>query len=272
MADVLARICADKRAEMAPRKAARPMAEVEAAARRASPPRGFADRLAAAVAAGGYGLIAEIKRASPSKGVIRADFDPAALARDYESGGASCLSVLTDSPYFAGADEHLVAARAATRLPVLRKDFTLDPYQVAEARALGADCILLIMAALEDAMARQLADAAAAFGMDALVEVHNGEELGRALRLPCRLIGINNRDLKTLAVDLATTERLAPHVPRERILVCESGLASADDLARMARAGVRCFLVGESLMTKSDVAAATRALLTRPAAPRRAQL
>lgn len=272
MAGVLAKVCADKRAEMARRKAARPLAEVEAAARQASPPRGFADRLAVAVAAGGYGLIAEIKRASPSKGVIRADFDPAALARAYESGGAACLSVLTDAPYFEGADEHLVAARAATRLPVLRKDFMLDPYQVAEARALGADCVLLIMAALDDAMARQLADAAAALGMDALAEAHDGDELERALRLPCRLIGINNRDLKTLTVDLATTERLAPRVPRERILVCESGIAGPDDLARMARAGVRCFLVGESLMAQVDVAAATRALLARPAVPRRARV
>ena len=271
MAGVLARICADKRAETARRKAARPLAEVEAAARGAPPPRGFADRLAGA-ATRGYGLIAEIKRASPSKGVIRADFDPAALARAYESGGAACLSVLTDAPYFEGADEHLVAARAATRLPVLRKDFMLDPYQVVEARALGADCILLIMAALDDAMARRLADAAAALGMDSLAEVHDGGELERALELPCRLVGINNRDLKTLEVDLATTERLAPRVPRERILVCESGIAGAEDLARMARAGVRCFLVGESLMAQADVAAATRALLARPAATRRARV
>jgi indole-3-glycerol phosphate synthase len=271
MAGILANICADKRAETARRKAARPMAAVEAAACGAPPPRGFADRLAAA-AAGGYGLIAEIKRASPSKGVIRADFDPAALARAYESGGAACLSVLTDAPYFEGSDEHLVAARAATRLPVLRKDFMLDPYQVVEARALGADCILLIMAALDDAMARQLADAAGALGMDALAEVHDGDELERALRLPCRLVGINNRDLKTLAVDLATTERLAPRVPRERITVCESGIAGTEDLARMARAGVHCFLVGESLMAQADVAAATRALLAPPASLRRIQV
>lgn len=271
MADVLARICADKRAEIARRKRARPPAAIEAAARQASPPRGFAERLAEAVAAGSYGLIAEIKRASPSKGVIRGDLDPAALARACESGGAACLSVLTDAPYFQGADDHLVVARAATRLPVLRKDFTLDPYQVVEARGLGADCILLIMAAVDDATARELAAAAAALGMDALVEVHDGDELDRALRLPCRLIGINNRNLKTLAVDLATTERLAPRVPRERILVCESGLRTPEDLARVARAGVRCFLVGEFLMAQPDVAAATRALLAQPAPPRRAR-
>lgn len=271
MVGVLADICADKRIEITRRKAALPLAEVEAAAHEAPPPRGFADRLAQAVASGGYGLIAEIKRASPSKGVIRADFDPAALARAFELGGAACLSVLTDAPYFQGADEDLAAAREASRLPVLRKDFMLDPYQVAEARALGADCILLIMAALDDPTARALAEAAAAFGMDVLAEAHNADEVHRALRLPCRLIGINNRDLNTLTVDLDTTERLAPLVPRERIRVCESGLKTAEDLARMARAGVHCFLVGESLMAGPDVAAATRALLTRPAAPRRAR-
>ncbi|HUI17981.1 MAG TPA: indole-3-glycerol phosphate synthase TrpC [Alphaproteobacteria bacterium] len=261
MADVLERICADKRREAERRKLARPLAEVEAAARRASPPRGFAAGLSAAVAAGGYGLIAEIKRASPSKGLIRSDFSPPDLARAYARGGAACLSVLTDEPYFQGRDGDLVAAREAVELPVLRKDFMLEPYQIAEARALGADCILLILAALDDATALRLAAAAASWGMDALVEVHDAGELARALALPCQLIGINNRNLKTLTVDVATTEALAPKVPKDRIAVAESGLKTAADLARMARAGVRCFLVGESLMAQADVEAATRALL-----------
>lgn len=273
MADILARICADKRREVAGRKAARDLASLEAAARKASPPRGFAGRLAAAAAEGRYGLIAELKRASPSRGLIRADVDPAALARAYARGGAACLSVLTDRPYFQGSDEDLEAARSATELPVLRKDFMLDPYQIVEARALGTDCVLLILAALDDASARSLAEAAAAWRMDVLVEVHDEAELARALLLPCRLIGINNRNLKTLAVDLATTEALAPRVPKDRIVVCESGLATPADLARMARAGVTAFLVGEALMAQADVEAATRALLARPAdaAARRAR-
>jgi indole-3-glycerol phosphate synthase len=268
MADVLARICAEKRAEVARRKASRSLAELEAAARAASPPRGFAKRLSEAVGAGGYGLIAEIKRASPSKGLIRADFDPPALAHAYAKGGAACLSVLTDEPYFQGKDEHLVSARAAVPLPVLRKDFTLDPYQVIEARALGADCVLLIMAALDDGTALMLAHLAGEWGMDVLVEIHDAGELGRALDLPCHLIGINNRDLKTLKVDIATTERLASRVPKERTIVCESGLETPEDLARMAKAGVGCFLVGGSLMAQEDVEAATRALLARPASVR----
>lgn len=261
MSDVLARICADKRAHVARRKRERPLSDLDRAARAAGATRGFAARLASAVEAGRYGLIAEIKKASPSKGVIRADFDPPALARAYAAGGATCLSVLTDEPYFQGRDEYLTAARAVVELPVLRKDFILDPYQVLEARALGADCVLLIMAALDDAQASELDAAARDLGMDVLVEVHDAAELERAVRLGARLVGINNRNLKTLAVDLATTEQLAPRLPAGVLAVSESGLFTPADLARMARAGCRCFLVGESLMRQPDVAAATRALL-----------
>ena len=271
MSDILARILADKREHVSRSKQRRPLGAVAAAAREAPPVRGFADRLAAAVRAGGYGLIAEIKRASPSRGLVRPDFDPAALAGAFEAGGAACISVLTDEPYFQGADSFLVAARAAVRLPVLRKDFLFDPYQIVESRALGADCVLVIMAAVDDACARELDDAARELGMDVLVEVHDRGEMDRALALEARLIGINNRDLKTLAVDLSATERLASLVPAERVLVSESGLDSAGDLARMSRAGANCFLIGESLMRADDVAAATRALLARPqAAARRA--
>ena len=269
MSDVLARICADKRQHVARRRAERPLADVEAAARTASPPRGFADSLVAAGSEGGYGLIAEIKRASPSKGLIRADFDPATLARAYAAAGAACLSVLTDEPYFQGSDDHLTAARAAVPLPVLRKDFMLEPYQIAEARALGADCVLLIMAALADDEARELEAAATDWAMDVLVEVHDRAEMERALRLDARLIGVNNRDLRTLTVDIATTEALAPMVPPDRVLVSESGLARRDDLARLSRAGADGFLIGESLMRQDDVEAATRALLA-PAAARAA--
>ena len=268
MSDVLARICADKRADLLRRKAAAPLALGRQRAAAAPPPRGFADRLRAAVAAGGYGLIAEIKKASPSKGLIRADFDPAALAAAYARGGATCLSVLTDGPYFQGRDADLTAARAAAELPVLRKDFTLEPYQVFEARALGADCVLLIMAALDDAAAAALEQAALALGMDVLIEVHDAAELDRALRLESPLIGVNNRNLKTLTVDLGVTEELAEVMPRGRLLISESGLHGADDLARMAGAGAHCFLVGESLMRQPDVAAATRALLAAPVARR----
>ena len=268
MRDRLAEICAVKREEVALRVARRPLREVEAALP-AESPRGFASALARALepgwAGGGTGLIAEIKRASPSKGLIRADFDPATLARAYARGGATCLSVLTDEPHFQGADAHLVAAREAVGLPVLRKDFTLDPYQVAEARALGADAVLLILAALSDAQAAELEAAALALGMDVLLEVHDERELDRALALRSPLLGINNRDLATFTVDLATTERLAPRVPPGRIAISESGVAVAADLDRLGAVGVRCFLVGESLMRQPDVAAATAALLGRTA-------
>ena len=269
MSDTLARISADKLAHVARCKAARSLAAIEAAARQASPPRGFAARLAANVASGRHGLIAEIKKASPSKGLIRADFDPASLARAYRDGGAACLSVLTDEPYFQGKDEYLVAARAAVELPVLRKDFMLDPYQISESRALGADAVLLIMAALDDSQAGELHGAAAGWGMDVLVEVHDEAELARALRLPARLIGINNRNLKTLAIDLTIAERLAPLVGPDRLAVAESGLSTPADLARMERAGASIFLIGESLMREADVAAATRRLLAQPHASKR---
>ncbi|MDH3704026.1 MAG: indole-3-glycerol phosphate synthase TrpC [Alphaproteobacteria bacterium] len=266
MSDILAKICADKRAHVAELKKQTPQQEMERHAAAGPPPRGFADRLAARADAGEYGLIAEIKKASPSKGLIRDNFAPAALARAYQSGGATCLSVLTDAPYFQGRNDYLTAARMATGLPVLRKDFTLDPYQVFEARAIGADCILLIMAALNDDEAATLEAVAIELHMDVLIEVHDASELDRSLKLKSRLIGINNRNLKSLDVDLATTEELAAMVPAERVLISESGLSTPEDLSRMAAAGAFCYLVGESLMRQSDVTAATRALLTRPLA------
>jgi indole-3-glycerol phosphate synthase len=266
MSDILARICADKREHIAARKRERPMAAVESAARALPPPRHFAAHLADAAGLG-YGLITEIKRASPSRGLIRADFDPAAIARAYRAGGATCLSVLTDRPYFQCDDDFLTEARAAVDLPVLRKDFILDPYQIVEARAIGADCILLIMAALDDGQAAELADEARAYGMDVLVEVHDAAELERALALKTPLVGINNRDLKTLEIDLATTEALAPRVPADRLVVSESGLSTPAHLARMGARGVRCFLVGEALMSQPDIEAATRTLLATAPTP-----
>lgn len=263
MDNVLERICADKREHIAACKANRSFNEVESAARETSAPRGFANALRLA-SKDGYGLISEIKRSSPSKGLIRPDFDPAILATAYQSGGATCISVLTDTPYFDGKDEHLIAARNAVDIPILRKDFMLDPYQIYEARALGADCILLIMAALSQDDAIELEKIANSLGMDALLEVHNEVELEQALTLQSALIGINNRNLKTLKTDTVTTKLLASKVPAEKILISESGLYTPEDLAEMANAGARCFLIGESLMRQDDVAEAVRTLLANP--------
>ena len=260
MTDKLAEICATKRTEVATRKAATSLATLDAHAAAQTPPRGF-ERALREIASTGFALIAEIKKASPSKGLIRADFQPAVHAHAYEAGGAACLSVLTDAPYFQGHEDYLIAARAACALPVLRKDFMIDPWQVAEARAIGADAILIIVAALDDGAMAEIEAAARERGMDVLVEVHNEAEMDRAARLKSRLIGVNNRDLKRFVTDLAVTERLAPLAPEGTLLVGESGIASHDDCLRLARAGVRTFLVGESLMRQDDMAAATRALL-----------
>ena len=261
MSDILARIAAYKRIEAAERKAKTPQAEIEALAKAASPPRGFRRTLQAAHAPGRLALIGEIKRASPSRGLIRADFDPVALAKAYEAGGAACLSILTDGPSFQGAEAYLSDARAAVALPCLRKDFMLDPWQIAESRAFGADCILVILAMVDDAIARDLMSEAARFGMDVLTEAHDEAEMARAAALGANMVGVNNRDLRTFEVDLANTERLAKLAPPDALLVTESGVFTPADAARLERSGASAMLVGESLMRQADVAAATRALL-----------
>lgn len=258
--DKLAEICATKRNEVAARKKLNTLADLDHRAGGQTAPRGFRKALEAKIESG-FGLIAEVKKASPSKGLIRQDFHPADHARAYEAGGAACLSVLTDAPYFQGHEDYLVEARSACNLPVLRKDFMVDPWQVAEARAIGADAILIIVAALDDSLMAEIEAAAIERGMDVLVEVHDAAEMERAARLQSRLIGVNNRDLKTFVTDLAATERLADLVPEGTLLVSESGINSHDDITRLSRSGVRAFLVGESLMRQEDIALATRKLL-----------
>jgi indole-3-glycerol phosphate synthase len=261
MSDILTKIAAYKRNEVAERKAARSQSEIESEARDVEPPRGFRAALERAHAPGRLALIAEIKKASPSKGLIRADFDPPALAQAYEAGGAACLSVLTDGPSFQGADAYLSDARDAVALPCLRKEFLVDPWQVAESRALGADAILVILAMVDDALAAELMAAARDFAMDALVEVHDEAEMARAGTLGAGLVGVNNRDLRTFVTDLAVTERLAEAAPEGALLVTESGIFTPADVARLERAGATAMLVGESLMRQADVTAATRSLL-----------
>ena len=258
---ILAAILQTKRTEVEERRGTTSLADLGTAALAQTPPRGFRAALDARAAAGGYGLVAEIKRASPSKGLIRADFDPPAHARGYAEGGAACLSVLTDRDYFQGSEEFLIAARAACALPVLRKDFLIDPWQVIEARAIGADAVLVIMAALDDTAAAEIEDAALGLGVDVLVEVHSRGELERAARLRSRLIGVNNRDLRDFTVDFARTYELVGHAPAGCTFVAESGLTTRADLDALAEHGIRCFLIGESLMRSDDIAAATRALV-----------
>ena len=262
MSDILARIAAYKRTEVEGRKATTSQAEIEARAKAAAAPRGFARALAAAHAPGRLALIAEVKKASPSRGLIRADFDAVSIAKAYEAGGAACLSVLTDEPSFQGRDDYLAAAREAVALPCIRKDFLVDPWQVAESRALGADCILVILAMVDDRLAGELMAEAARFGMDVLVEAHDEAEMARAGALDADMVGVNNRNLRTFEVDIANTARLAALKPANALLVTESGIFTAADAARLEACGAAAMLVGESLMRKADVAAATRLLLS----------
>ena len=263
MIDILKRICREKRNHVAVCRKRKSLESQELAIKEAPSIRGFHSSLNAAVEAGNYGLIAEVKKASPSKGLIRKDFDPASLAREYEAGGATCISVLTDVPFFQGSDLNLIDARASTSLPILRKDFMLDPYQIIESRALGADCVLLIMAVLDDGQANELEKAANSVELDVLVEVHDFDELDRALSLKTKLIGINNRDLKTFEVDLKTTENLLSVIPKDYTVVSESGFKTPNDLARLSKSGVNCFLIGETLMRSDNVEAVTRFFLTQ---------